>query len=645
MAMLTLAYLNYDRNDLSYIQYLVRVYRWVRGKVEFLASKQAFHDTTAISLQEEEIERAGVTVEWKDLSYTVQVEGKDTLILDRVNGFVKPGEMVALMGPSGAGKSTLLDIIAEKKNTGVIDGQVLVNGKPKDQYFQRFMGYVEQFDSHMDTFTVYEAVQFSAEMRLDDSYSAQERKDLVIKTLDQLGLTHVADLATQDITQEQRKKTTIAVELVAQPDLLFLDEPTTGLDSGAALSIMKIVKQLVEKEKLTVICTIHQPSANVYKLFDNIVLLKANPGGTAYFGPCSELNAYYEREGFGVSPEDKNPADWALEALDTVEDANLLWKNSKEFATTHGALTAGIHVNNPNFPRFRQRYARGALTQFKALLVRASKMFWRDRAGQGLRISMALLLGTLFGLLYLDFKNRLENDDKLEFFPILNQSFVFLCIVYATESAAQEIPQMVSERPMLYREIDSKLYSFAMYYLSRWLAQLPWIIFQSLCFLLIFFIGRGREITTEYFFLFYFGFTLILSLGTSFSQMFAICTPTDSAGNVLYTTFCTLMRMMAGFLTFVGVMEHKLGGFAQFMNFVDFFKYGVFYLAAIYEPNWDKTGGKNSVMSQLQEKEWPSEIIDGKVSWGVYLTGIFVFIVIVHIISVTVLTFKRWDER
>ena len=171
-----------------------------------------------------------------------------------------------------------------------------------------------------------------------------------------------------------------------------------------------------------------------YKLFDNIVLLKANPGGTAYFGPCSELNAYYEREGFGVSPEDKNPADWALEALDNVEDANVLWKNSKEFAKTYEDLTGGVHVKNPNFPEFSRRYARGAMTQFKALLVRASKMFWRDRAGQGLRISMALLLGTLFGLLYLDFKKRLEKNNQSEFFTILNQSFVFLCIVYATES-------------------------------------------------------------------------------------------------------------------------------------------------------------------------------------------------------------------
>ena len=114
-------------------------------------------------------------MQWKDLSYTVTLDnGKQRRLLHKTFGYVRPGIMCALMGASGAGKSTLLDVLAGKKTSGNIEGEMLVNGKPKDETFTRIAGYVEQFDSHNAMSTVQEAIAFSGRMRL--ATESQQRR-------------------------------------------------------------------------------------------------------------------------------------------------------------------------------------------------------------------------------------------------------------------------------------------------------------------------------------------------------------------------------------------------------------------------------------------------------------------------------------
>ena len=168
---------------------------------------------------------------------------------------------IALMGASGAGKTALLDVLAGKKSGGIIEGDIRINNKPKDKYFDRYVGYVEQFDSHIETATVREAVTFSATLRLPSDMTLKEKQERVEKVLAQLDLLHVADekIGSTEIgglPPELRKKVTIAVELVADPAILFLDEPTTGLSSTAAIEVMETVRRLANE--ICVICTIHQ---------------------------------------------------------------------------------------------------------------------------------------------------------------------------------------------------------------------------------------------------------------------------------------------------------------------------------------------------------------------------------------------------
>ena len=182
-------------------------------------------------------------LEWKQLVYSVPVkkeggrrgETVERVLLNKTFGYCKPRIMVALMGASGAGKSTLLDVLAGKKTEGTIKGDILVNGRPRDPLsFSRIAGYVEQFDNLVPEATVRESVEFSAELRLPAHVSAADRRRKVDNVLAVLGLTHlqhesIGSSETGGVSPEVRKKTTIAVELIMEPSLLFLDEVCTTL--------------------------------------------------------------------------------------------------------------------------------------------------------------------------------------------------------------------------------------------------------------------------------------------------------------------------------------------------------------------------------------------------------------------------------
>jgi len=168
---------------------------------------------------------------WKDVCYDVKIKTETRRLLDNVAGYVKPGTLTALMGTSGAGKTTLLDVLAQRKTTGIITGDMLVNGNSLDASFQRKTGYVQQQDLHLETATVRESLRFSALLRQPKSTSQQEKFDYVEDVIKMLNMEDFAEAVVgvpgEGLNVEQRKLLTIGVELAAKPKLLlFLDEPT-----------------------------------------------------------------------------------------------------------------------------------------------------------------------------------------------------------------------------------------------------------------------------------------------------------------------------------------------------------------------------------------------------------------------------------
>ncbi|KAK2054523.1 ABC-2 type transporter [Colletotrichum caudatum] len=269
------------------------------------------------------IDRQTAIFHWSNVCYDVKCKKKETKrILDCVDGWCEPGTLTALIGVSGAGKTTLLDALASRLSTGVVTGEMLIDGAPRDASFQQKTGYVKQQDQHLVTSTVREALTFSAVLRQPARFSREEKIAYVDKVIDILGMEEYADAVVgvpgEGLNVEQRKRLTIGVELAARPALLlFLDEPTSGLDSQTSFSICSLLETLKNSGQ-AILCTIHQPSAVLFERFDRLLLLA--PGGrTAYFGQIGRnadvLVDYFVRNGGPRPAEGQNPAEYILEQL------------------------------------------------------------------------------------------------------------------------------------------------------------------------------------------------------------------------------------------------------------------------------------------------------------------------------------------
>ncbi|OWZ15160.1 ABC transporter, partial [Phytophthora megakarya] len=252
-------------------------------------------------------------------------------LLKGVTGYAVPGTMTALMGSTGAGKTTLMDVLAGRKSgkagnkkngAPTLRGRVLLNGVDATELaVRRCTGYCEQTDVHSDASTFREALQFSAYLRQGDRVAPERVEEIVDECLELLGLQDVAGQIVRGSSSEQLKRLTLGVELAAQPSVLFLDEPTSGLDARAAKALMDGVRKVADSGR-TVICTIHQPSAEVFLLFDSLLLLQRG-GETVYFGELGHngetLVNYFQSLGLPRSapafkPGD-NPATWMLDVI------------------------------------------------------------------------------------------------------------------------------------------------------------------------------------------------------------------------------------------------------------------------------------------------------------------------------------------
>lgn len=227
----------------------------------------------------------------------------------------------------------------------MISGDVLVDGKPKGAAFQRGTSYAEQLDVHESTQTVREALRFSAYLRQPFEVSKEEKDAYVEEVIGLLEMEDIADAMIGDPTTglavEERKRVTIGVELAAKPQLLlFLDEPTSGLDSQSAFNIVRFLKKLSNAGQ-AILCTIHQPNASLFELFDRLLLLQRG-GECVYFGDIGKdsqtLLGYFAKHG-AICPPDANPADFMLNTIGAGltprfgdRDWADIWRTSEELA-------------------------------------------------------------------------------------------------------------------------------------------------------------------------------------------------------------------------------------------------------------------------------------------------------------------------
>ncbi|KAL3468943.1 ABC-2 type transporter-domain-containing protein [Aspergillus californicus] len=451
------------------------------------------------------IERQTAIFQWKDVCFNVKIGKEDRRILDHVDGWVKPGTLTALMGVSGAGKTTLLDVLATRTTVGVISGEMLVDGSPRDSSFQRKTGYAQQQDLHLSTATVREALQFSALLRQPAHIPRQEKINYVSEVIKLLDMGEYADAVIgvpgEGLNVEQRKHLTIGVELAARPALLlFLDEPTSGLDSQTSWAILDLLDKL-KRNGQAILCTIHQPSAMLFQRFDRLLFLQSG-GRTVYFGEVGEnshiLIDYFTRNGGPPCPPDANPAEWMLDVIGAAPGSHTeinwfqTWRDSPEYARVHehleelkqersqqtnlARITSG--QKREDEASFRE-FAAPFWTQLWEVQFRVFQQVWRAPIYIYSKTVLCVVSALFVGFSLFHSPNSIQG--------LQNQMFgIFMLLTLFGQLIQQIMPHFVAQRDLYeIRERPSKTYDWKVFIISNVVVELPWnslmSVFMFLC--------------------------------------------------------------------------------------------------------------------------------------------------------------------
>ncbi|TFY71815.1 hypothetical protein EVG20_g1190 [Dentipellis fragilis] len=495
------------------------------------------------------------TFTWEHLDYHVPVPGGTRQLLTDVFGYVKPGTLTALMGASGAGKTTCLDVLAQRKNIGVISGDILVDGRPLGSDFARGTAYAEQMDVHEGTATIREAMRFSAYLRQPAEISKAEKDAYVEEMIELLELQDLADAIVDSLGVEARKRLTIGVELASKPELLlFLDEPTSGLDAQSAWNLVRFLRKLADQGQ-AILCTIHQPSSLLFESFDRLLLLERG-GHTVYFGDIGEdsgvLRGYLARHG-ALCPSDVNPAEYMLDAIGAGisprvgdRDWKDVWRDSSEFQ----AVLADINsikqraLARPNQEDAKnQTYATNFLTQLAVVTNRNFVALWRSPDYVFTRLFVHLFISLFVSLPFLQLGNS-QRDLQYRTFSI------FWVTVLPAVLMNQVEPKFIENRRIFIRESSSRIYSPEVFAIAQLLGELP---YSTLCAIVYWVLmvypqgfGKGATGTNGT------GFQLLAILfiemfSVTLGQLIAALTPSVQV-SILFNPF-----MMVMLTTFCGV--------------------------------------------------------------------------------------------
>lgn len=431
---------------------------------------------------------------WEDLKYDVPVPGGTRRLLNGVYGYVKPGELTALMGASGAGKTTLLDVLAGRKNIGVIHGDILVDGVNPGKEFQRSTSYAEQLDMHDPSQTVREALRFSADLRQPITTPQEEKYAYVEEVIALLEMESIADAIIGapefGLTVEQRKRVTIGVELAAKPQLLlFLDEPTSGLDSQSAFNIVRFLQKLARAGQ-AILCTIHQPNAALFENFDRLLLLKSG-GRCVYFGDIGKdahtLRDYLAHHG-AVAGETDNVAEFMLEAVGAGSSPRIgnrdwadIWEDSPELANVKDNISQlkeqRTAVSSQIDTSLQREYASPLKHQLSIVIKRTNLSYWRSPNYLFTRIFNHLVIALVTGLTFL---NLDDSRASLQY-----KIFVTFQVTVLPALIISQVEVMYHiKRSIFFREQSSKMYSPFTFATSMVLAEMPYSILCAVCFFL-----------------------------------------------------------------------------------------------------------------------------------------------------------------
>ncbi|KAG4119906.1 hypothetical protein ERO13_D11G108000v2 [Gossypium hirsutum] len=510
-----------------------------------------------------------ITISFKDVQYFVDTPKKlreqgypqRLQLLQDITGAFRPGVLTALMGVSGAGKTTLMDVLSGRKTGGYIEGDIRIGGYPKVQEtYARISAYCEQTDIHSPMITVEESVMYSAWLRLPTEINKHQRLEFVAEVLQMIELDEIKDALVgiphvSGISPEQRKRLTIAVELVSNPSIIFMDEPTSGLDARAAAIVMRVVKNIVNTKR-TIVCTIHQPSIDIFESFDELILMKRG-GQMIYSGELgqhsSRLIEYFEGiPGVPKIKENHNPATWMLEVTSPSVEAQLgidfaciykeshLYKRNKEIVKSQSLPTQGSEKL-----QFSTPFPQNGWEQLKACLWKQHLSYWRSPKYNLVRLAFIILSSLLYGVLLRQKGQNLH--DEQDFFNIMGSMYVFM-IFTGISSCSSVLPFVSTQRTIVYRERFSRMYSSWAYSLAQVIIEIPYIFLEAVLFLTITypavnFYGSAYKV----FWYFYTVFCTLLYY-KYLGMMLVSLTPTFQVATIFASLCYTLFSLFSGYL-------------------------------------------------------------------------------------------------
>ncbi|KAL0555361.1 hypothetical protein IC582_009305 [Cucumis melo] len=487
---------------------------------------------------------------------------KDRLqLLEDVSGAFRPGILTALVGVSGAGKTTLLDVLAGRKTSGYIEGSIYVSGYPKKQStFARVSGYCEQIDIHSPHVTVYESLLFSAWLRLSSNVDTKTRKMFVEEVMELIELDRLRDAlvglpGVDGLSTEQRKRLTIAVELVANPSIIFMDEPTSGLDARSAAIVMRTVRNTVDTGR-TVVCTIHQPSIDIFEAFDELLLMKRG-GQMIYAGPLGErsckLIEYFEAiPGIPKIENGKNPATWMLEVTAPPMEAQLDIDFADAFAKSpiyrrNQELIMELSTPAPGSKdlHFPTEYSQSFFFQCRACFWKQHRSYWRHTQYNAIRFFITIVIGILFGLVFWKKGQILAKQQD-----VLNvMGAIYSAVIFLGATNASSVQSVVAiERTAFYREKAAGMYSALPYAFAQVAIETIYVFVQSIIYCLIIYSMIGFEWKLGKFLPFCYLVFMCFTYFALYGMMVVALTPNYHIAAIVMAFFVGFWNLFTGFL-------------------------------------------------------------------------------------------------
>ncbi|XP_059475129.1 ATP-binding cassette subfamily G member 4-like [Neocloeon triangulifer] len=431
-----------------------------------------------------------VDIEFQDLTY----EAGNKTILRNLNGFFKSGQISGILGPSGAGKSSLMNILIGYKTSGV-SGSILTNGRSRDlRHFHKISCFIQQEELVQPHLCVEEAMSVAACLKLGPSVTKEKRNNVISDILSTLGLTECQKTKTDKLSGGQKKRLSIALELISNPPVLFLDEPTTGLDVVAATQCMRHLSSLAAQGR-TIVCTIHQPSASIFSLFQHVYFLAE--GCCVYQGDTEHVIRFLTSAGLPC-PQYSNPADHVVELSHaSVANVRILSNAIQNGKITMGSNAVVSHLGcaiggGDLSDRFSE-FPTSARYQFMVLLCRMLLQTSRSKAMLRLLFTHHLVSALLLGGMFYD----IGDDAGMAYQNIKFFICMIVFFLYAYMMAAVIVFPL--EVKLLRREYFNRWYGLKPYFFALTVSRLPVQLTFGSMFILVSYYMTGQPLVTSRF--------------------------------------------------------------------------------------------------------------------------------------------------